>query len=114
MYQQPTAMTNRTTPTLIATSKAFVVTLSRMPSTRTMVTAAITRTAGKLSQAPSIVNGSLDSCGGTCQRKKTSRNSLKYLVQSAATTPQLMAYSRIKSQPMIQAKNSPRVAYAYV
>jgi hypothetical protein len=35
---------------------------------------------------------------------------LKYFDHDAATVAQLMAYSRIRSQPMIQANSSPRVA----
>ena len=37
-----------------------------------------------------------------------------YPDQPTATVDVLKAYSRIKSQPMIQAASSPTVAYAYV
>src|SRR5262249_58767963 len=113
MYQTPTAITNTTTPTLVITSKALVVALSRMPITRTHVAGAMRVTAGRLNQAPSTEeNVSADRYSGTRQRKKTSRKTLKYLVQSDASTAQLIAYSRIRSQPMIQASSSPNVAYA--
>ncbi len=48
--------------------------------------------------------------GGIFHPKLKKRNSLKYPVQWAATTEQDIAYSRMRSQPMIQAKNSPSVA----
>ena len=45
----------------------------------------------------------------------TSRAKLtKYPLQPTATVLTLSAYSRIRSQPMIHATNSPIVAYAYV
>src|SRR5206468_4098464 len=110
IYQTPTAITKRTTPTLVATRMALVVALSRIPITKTMVLRAMMITAGKLNNAPFVVNGSEESHSGIRQWKSTSRKTLRYLVQSAARTPQLIAYSRTKSQPMIQAKSSPKVA----
>src|SRR5205823_14035461 len=110
----PTTMTNSTTPTLVMTSTAFVVALSRIPMTRTTVTKSMMATAGKLNSAPlvgsekgsdAITSGILIALPDT-----NSRSLLRYLDQDEATTPQAMAYSRIKSQPMIQANSSPRVA----
>ncbi len=110
MYQTPTPITNRTTPTFVMTSTALVVALSRMPMTRMTVEAAMMSTAGKLNQAPSLENGSEARKSGTWGMCTAFRKTLKYFVQSAARTPQLMAYSRIRSQPMIQANSSPSVA----
>src|SRR2546421_158287 len=103
-YQMPTAMTNRTTPTLMITRTALVVALSRMPMTSTAVARAMMMTAGRLNQAPSTEEKvSLDRNSGTIHRgpKKTLRKTLKYLVQSDASTAQLMAYSRTRAQPVL-------------
>ena len=47
---------------------------------------------------------------GSCQPKQTSVSLLKYSDHADATVAQLIAYSRMRSQPMIQASNSPSVA----
>ena len=63
---QPTKMTNSTTHTLMATSSVFVQAVSRMPRTRTTVTASKISTAGKFShEAPADVNGSAARISGT-------------------------------------------------
>src|SRR5947209_1851187 len=104
MYQTPTTITNTTTPTLVMTSTALVVALSRIPMTKTPVAKAMMMTAGRLNQAPSTEeNVSAERNSGTRQWNNTSRKTLKYLVQSDASTAQLIAYSRTRSQPMIQA-----------
>src|SRR5206468_10849929 len=109
MYQTPTAITKRTTPTLVATRIALVVALSRMPITKTMVDSAMMTTAGKLNQAPpsftpnhgpsfqrlkertpSSEKVAEESRPGTSQWKSLVKT-LKYLVQSAAKVPQLIA-----------------------
>src|SRR5215472_4728887 len=91
MYQTPTTITNRTTPTLVMTRMAFVVALSRMPMTRTTVASAMMMTAGRLNQAPSTEeNVSEERYSGTRVRNITSRKTLKYLVQSDARTAQLI------------------------
>ena len=45
-----------------------------------------------------------------CARRTLPTSSWKYPDQETATAALLMAYSRIKSQPIIQAANSPSVA----
>src|SRR5262245_22308220 len=109
-------MTNKTTPTLMTTRTALVVALSRMPITRMTVTRSMMATAGKLKSAPLVgsENGSLAIASGTLRAllETSSSSLLRYLDQDDATTPQAMAYSKIRSQPMIQANNSPSVAYA--
>ena len=110
----PTTMTNSTTATLVMTSTAFVVALSRMPITRTTVTKSMMPTAGRLNSAPLVGSekGSEAITSGTLMAlfDKSSSNLLRYLDHDDATTPQAMAYSKIRSQPMIQANSSPRVA----
>src|SRR5262249_11525949 len=110
MNCDPTPITKRTTKTLTPTRTALVVALSRIPMTRMIVTKMVMAAAGRLNQVmPCEVNGSEQRNAGTLHPKKTSRNLLKYFDQEAATQAQAMAYSRIKSQPMIQASNSPNV-----
>jgi len=48
------------------------------------------------------------------EKPKLARNVCTYPDHAAAVGATLMPYSRIRSQPMIQATNSPSVAYAYV
>src|ERR1700687_6045582 len=98
----------------MSTSAVLDAALSRMPITRTIVTKSRITTAGRLIQAPASEKGSLDRYQGTCHwaPNSTSSSLLKYSDHADATVAQLMAYSRIRSHPMIQAKISPRVAYA--
>src|SRR5262249_1003365 len=103
-------MTKRTTPTLTATRMALVVALSRMPMTRMAVTASVMRSAGRFNQASGVENGSADRYSGMRTPATMVSSSLRYFDQEEATQAQAMAYSRTRSQPMIQANNSPRVA----
>src|ERR1051326_7131770 len=103
-------MTKRTTPSFSNTRAVFDAALSRMPITRTVVHKNRMTTAGRLNQAPVLENGSLHRNEGTSRPNQTSRNLLKYFDHDAATVAALIAYSRIKSQPMIQANSSPSVA----
>src|SRR5688500_17543304 len=98
-------MTNSTTPSLTTTNSVLVKALSRMPMISTTPTSSKMSTAGRLNHAPGVVKGSDDRYAGISQWNSTSSNSLRYLVQSAATTPQLIAYSSTRSQPMIQANS---------
>src|SRR6516225_1017940 len=106
----PSATTNNTTPTLRSTSTVFDAALSRMPITSTPVTRSRIATAGKLNQAPVLEKGSLLRYQGTSQLRQILVSLLKYSDHADATVAQLIAYSRMRSQPMIQASNSPRVA----
>src|SRR5262245_61643087 len=111
-YPTPIAITNNTTPSLISTINVLNAALSRIPITKITVTMARMQTAGRFMNALACENGSWHQRSGTTQDspKQTRKNSLKYFDHDAATVAQLMAYSRIKSQPMIQASNSPSVA----
>ena len=86
--------------------------LSRMPTQSTAVTASTMNTAGRLNEPPSP--GGLASESGSWKPNSESMRSLKYWPQPTATAATDTAYSRIRSQPMIQATNSPSVAYEYV
>ena len=89
----------------------FDVALSRMPMTRTTVQISKITTAGRFIQPGfSEAKGSLLRTSGNRQPMMSSVNLLKYFDHDDATVAALIAYSRIKSQPMIQASNSPSVA----
>src|SRR6516164_5608792 len=111
-YPTPNTITKTTTPSFRSTKAVFDAALSRMPMTRIPVHKPRISTAGKFNHAPGVENGSFDNSGGTGGRCSTLSRALKYLVHEAATVAALIAYSRIRSQPMIQAKISPSVAYA--
>src|SRR6478752_7067237 len=91
-----------------------------MPFTRTIVTMVTISTAGRLmTPAAWTKSTALYTIGGQASALgKCSPNFAmtlwKYPDQPFATVAAPSAYSRIKSQPMIQAKSSPSVAYAYV
>src|SRR5205814_8436423 len=91
MKDKPTTMTNSTTATLVMTSTAFVVALSRMPMTRTTVTKSMMATAGRLNKAPLVGSekGSLAITSGILMAlpDTNSRSLLRYLDQDEATTP---------------------------
>src|SRR5437016_1239326 len=103
-------MTKTTTPSFTTTMTRLDMALSRMPMTNTKVQAARINMAGRLQMAPGVENGSFDKASGTLYIPSTSSSLLRYSDHEAATVAALMAYSRIKSQPMIQAMISPKVA----
>ena len=70
------------------------------------------KTAGRLNLPPSPGGPASDS--GSEIPNRLSIRSLKYWPQPTATAATETAYSRIRSQPMIQAISSPMVAYVYV
>src|SRR5262245_5474507 len=101
---------------------------SLMPMTRTQVTRAVMTTAGRLqtigvpkmwgaeSKNPSVreaVTRSVRSQAGIWMPNPL-RSSTKYPDHDTATATLPIAYSMMRSQPMIQAMNSPSVAYEYV
>ena len=69
-------------------------------------------TAGRLNTPPS--SGDVAIASGSAKPNVLSRNSLRLPPQPTATAATETPYSRIRSQPMIQATSSPSVAYAYV
>ena len=70
------------------------------------------KTAGRLILPPSPGGPAIDS--GSEKPKTVSRKMFRYSLQPTATAATETPYSRIRSQPMIQATSSPIVAYAYV
>src|SRR5574341_2321941 len=106
----PTAMKNSTTPSFTQTMTAVVRALSLMPTSNTTVTSRTMIAAGKLATAPSTEPGAgVAQSGSTMPRDR--RMLLKYPDQPIATATQATPYSRMRFQPVIQARNSPSVAY---
>jgi hypothetical protein len=111
-------MIKSTTATFTITITALTRADSWMPTTSRTVAAAAMSIAGRLTTAvaavPSAsttaVPGAALNSGGNWTPKSASRLTT-YPDQPTATVAAPKAYSRIKSQPMIQATSSPSVAY---
>src|SRR5258706_8756473 len=126
------AMNSSTTATLIITMTLLKFADSLMPITRRVVTRAMMRIAGRLKVAaihgpPSVraeqsgaawaepvttetqVPRAAESAAGIWMPRFLPRKLTTYPDQPMATVVADSAYSRIRSQPMIQAKNSPSV-----
>ena len=110
---------------MIPTMMLLKIALSLTPITSTQVTSATMATAGRLTMigcpnrwgAPAAISGvfspvrrSVTSQPGMVKPNACFRMSLKYPDQEIATAILPTAYSMIRSQPMIQAIISPRVA----
>src|SRR5688572_8362533 len=121
MYAAPKPMKSSSTSTFTMTIAALAPADSRMPITRSAVTATTTSTAGRLNSAvtvPPLASAMLApvgpvSCGGIDSPTSLSSETTSP-DHPTATVDALNEYSRMRSQPMIQAKISPSVAYAYV
>jgi hypothetical protein len=106
-----------TTPTLVMTIRLLTLADSRTPTIRIAVTTSTIRKAGRLktpcttvpSASVAVWNGPIVHCGGmpipNCPRKLITSPA-----QPTDTVAAPSAYSRIRSQPMIHATNSPSVA----
>ena len=105
----PAAMKNRTAASLMATITALNRALSRTPTTSSAVMASTMRAAGRLIRAPSVAHGDAVIHSGRCS-PKPARMRWKYPLQPTATVIDPTAYSRMRSQPIIQAMISPSVA----
>jgi hypothetical protein len=111
------AMKSRTTETLITTMTLLTLADSRIPITSSAVTSATISTAGRLKIAVTVEPSAsvttwpraAVSWGGITM-PKSRRKETTYPDQPMETVTAPSAYSRIRSHPMIQAKNSPRVA----
>ena len=104
------AMKKSTAAILMATITALKRALSRTPMTSSVVIMSTMITAGTLMMP---AGGATDiHCGRLMPNPARIR--WKYPLQPIATVIDPTAYSRIRSQPIIQAKISPRVAYEYV
>ena len=104
----PSAMNSASTTSLIATMIVFARAVSRTPIISTAVTASTRKAAGTFTVPPSPGGLAIDS--GSERPNSESSSSLKYWPQPTATAAIETPYSRIRSQPMIQAASSPSVA----
>src|SRR5438128_1646173 len=116
-YAAPPRMTMMTTPTFTMTIAVLTLADSLIPITINAVTATVMMTAGRLMIAsglqPAIlitVQGAAASDGGKLMPTKSWRKLVRWPDQPTATVAAPSAYSRMRSQPMIQAMNSPSVA----
>src|SRR5215472_13318593 len=109
----PTTRKTRMAPILIATMMLLASADSRIPRTSNTVRMKMIRKAGTLKyepvQCPDSQTG-VDHRSGRL-RPNDASCALQYAENPIATTTLLTTYSRIRSQPMIQANISPSVAY---
>src|SRR5258708_1211182 len=105
-YDAPAMMNTTSTTDLTSTSTVLMSADSLMPITRSAATSRTMNAAGRLA-------GAAASPGGTVTPRSRMRLT-KYPDQPTATVDTLSAYSRIRSQPMIQANSSPAVPYPAV
>src|SRR2546425_1090437 len=117
MYAAPPRITISTTPTLMMTITELTLADSLTPITISTVTASVMSTAGRLKIASGLhpgalmsVHGAAASDAGMLMPTKSWRKATRWPDQPTATVDAPSAYSRIRSQPMIQAMNSPSVA----
>jgi hypothetical protein len=103
-----TTMKNSSTVSLTTTITRFTRALSVTPRTSRSVMARTTTTAGRLKMPPS--SGEVAIASGRAKPNAASRNAFRFPPQPTAIAATDTPYSRIRSQPMIQATISPRVA----
>src|SRR5271154_2933283 len=104
---------NKMAPILISTITVLAPALSFTPRTSSTVTPMVMIRAGKSNQpagCPGAGTGGKAHWGGKWNPNRLSNRSCKYAEKPTATDMLETAYSRIKSQPMIQATISPRIA----
>src|SRR5258708_7180962 len=117
----PDAITSSTTATFTMTNAELTEADSWIPTPSRIVTSTVMIPAGRLNTAIAVppsasttdVPGAALNVAGN-EIPKSWRKLTMYPDQPTATVAAPRAYSRIRSQPMIQAMNSPRVAYPYV
>ncbi len=98
--KMPKQIKKITTASLIEVTVRLNAELSRMPMTSTTVRSNAIAAAGRFATSPVIA-------GGRLTPNKLSRIRLKYCDHPTETVAAPTVNSRIKSHPMIQAKNSP-------
>src|SRR6266550_3110821 len=133
MCPRPTATIRRMIVTLRITIRLLTLADSLMPITRIVDIKTTMKTAGRLSHAPVKLRpecahpatdcwtcmavhhcvGDAARCGGIVMPKLLSSET-KWPDQPTPTVAAPAAYSSTRSHPMIQATNSPIVAYEYV
>ena len=104
------ARNSSSTTSLTSTMIVLARALSLIPTISSAVTASTRNAAGRLTVPPSP-GGSLSALGRVTPNSESSRL-LRYCPQPTATAATDTPYSRMRSQPMIQATSSPSVAYA--
>ena len=116
-YAAPPTMTMITTATLTKTIAVLTVADSLMPMMMRIVTSTVMITAGRLKTAvtgPAAVATTVPGAPAKRAGKSTPTKSWRKLVrfpdQPTATVAAPSAYSRIRSQPITHATNSPSVA----
>src|SRR3954447_1349750 len=107
-----TTMKNVSTTSLTPTMTRLAPALSRVPRTSRTVIASTMNTAGRLNTPPS--EGDMLIASGSFTPNAASRKALTLPPQPTATAATDTPYSRIRSQPMIQATSPPLAAYEYV
>src|SRR5262244_2922186 len=117
-YAAPPTITMTTTATLMKTIAVLTFADSLMPTTISAVTTAVMITAGRLKTAvtgpaavATTVPGAAANRAGKSTPTKSCRKLVRFPDQPTATVAAPSAYSRIKSQPITHATNSPSVAY---
>ena len=95
---------------MVITMTVLVRALSLIPAIRSAATPATSTTAGTFTLPPSPGGSAIEA--GSVMPKSESSSSFRYAPQPTATAATETPYSRIRSQPMIQATSSPIVAYA--
>jgi hypothetical protein len=118
MNCQPSAMNRRTIATLVITIRPLTTADSRMPRIKSSVSIKTMNTAGRLTtpwdmawvtESTPLSSGEWHQAYGMWRPRRSS-SLLRYSLQAMPTVAAPIAYSRIRSQPMIQATNSPIVA----
>src|SRR3954452_7899513 len=117
----PPTITTTTTATLMMTIAELKFADSLIPMMISAVTASVISTAGTFKTAASLQpaariaqHGADANRAGMSTPTKSCRKLDRCPDQPTATVAAPRAYSRMRSQPITQAKNSPRVAYPYV
>src|SRR5215468_9891328 len=112
----PTTRNVRIAPILTMTITLLASADSRTPRTSSNVRMKTIRNPGRLKYAPvqwPDANTGLAHLSGKVM-PNAANCALEYPLKPTATATLLTTYSRIRSQPIIQAKISPSVAYEYV
>src|SRR4029079_18844510 len=116
MNSQPNTITITTIDSFVMTIRLFTSADSRAPRISSPDSSARMRMAGMfmIPWTPSAIsNGEWRHWYGT-SRPREPRTRFKDSLHAMATVAAPIAYSRIRSHPMIHATNSPIVAYEYV
>ena len=108
--ENATTMKKSSTASFVITMTVFERADSRMPAISTPATASTSSADGTFTSPPSPGGSEIDSL--RLMPKSESSSSVRYAPQPTATAATETPYSRIRSQPMIQASSSPMVAYA--